>query len=240
MSKEHHEPPPPKRERPADGPLPVAEIVSRLKIERGSPAVPAAPRSRPGRIITGRLEAHGRANYQFEAKGSPSYYVKMVSSRGAETLWGVDLERAIQQSKTQPAIGSVIGVQRLGSELVTLPPSGAGRPRTARRARWIVESVTYFAESIERARRDREAQLADEKALRDRPELRSAFVSLPVAEKFAEQRIPDPRDRKLFVERVKAVMALSARQGTPIPAPRLARRERATPVPTPCREDPTR
>src|SRR5688572_2858994 len=98
MSKEPREPPPPQRQRPADGPLPIAEIVSRLKLERGSPSAPAASRSRPGRIVTGRLEAYGRANYQFEANGSSSYYVKILSSRGLETLWGVDLERAIQQS----------------------------------------------------------------------------------------------------------------------------------------------
>lgn len=45
-----------------------------------------------------------------------------------------------------------------------------------------------------------------------RPELRSAFVSLTVAEQFAERHIRDPRDRELFVRRVKAVMVASARK----------------------------
>lgn len=240
MSKDPREPPPPQRPRPADGPLPVAEIVSRLKLERGSPSAPAVPRSRPGRIITGRLEGHGRANYQFEANGSPSYYVKVLSSRGLETLWGVDLERAIHQSQTQPKIGTIVGAQRVGSDLVTLPAAAAARPRTARRARWIVESVAYFAESIDRARRERETQVADQQALRERPELRSAFVSLPVARKFAERNIADSRDRELFIERVKAVMALSARQGAPVPALRVASRERLPSTRAPSREDPTR
>jgi len=218
--------------------MPVAEIVSRLQFERKPQNAPAAPRSRPGRIITGRLEAHGRANYQFEANGSPSYYMKILSARGLETLWGVDLERALRQSKTQPQIGSVVGVKRMGSELVTLPAAPRAPRRTARRARWIVESVTHFAESIEHARREREAQLADQKALQERPELRSAFVSLPVAQKFAERNIADPRDRELFLERVKAVMALSARQGAPIPAPRPANRDST--LRPPQREEPTR
>lgn len=237
MSKEQREPPPPQRPLPADGPLPVAEIVSRLKLERGAPSAPTAPRSRPGRIITGRLQAYGRANYQFEANGSPSYYVKILSSRGLETLWGVDLERAVQQAQTQPKIGSIVGAQRVGSELVTLAGAAAARPRTARRARWIVESVAYFAASIDRARREREAQLADQKALEERPELRSAFVSLPVAQKFADRNIADLHDRELFIERVKAVMALSARKGAPIPAAR--RRVAAADGPRQRPEDPT-
>lgn len=228
---------PPRAPRASDGPRPVREVVERLRFDRTPPAAPS--RRRPGKIITGKLVAHGRANYQFEAGGSPSYYVKILSTRGPETLWGVDLERALKRSKTQPKIGTMIGARRVGSEIVTLGTSGAGRgdaaPRTARRAQWIVENITFFAEALQRSRRDREAQLADARTLRERPELRSAFISLRVAEKFAERSIRDPRDRALFIERVKAVMALSARQGASIPAPRLASREQ-----TPRPEDPTR
>ena len=202
----------------------------------------APSRSQPERMITGRLEAHGPANYQFTTNGSPSYYVKILSSSGIETLWGVDLERAIKQSTTQPKIGSLIGARRVGSEPVTLPASGADRaaalPRTARRAQWVVESITFFADSLQRARRDRELQLADQKALRERPELRSAFISLHVAREFAERNIRDPRDRELFIERVRVVMSLSLKNGTPIPEPR--RRAPSPSVSTPHRDDPTR
>lgn len=240
MSEGSRDRPPHQKPRSPEGPLPVGEIVERLKLQRrpADAPEPAAPRRRSGRILTGRLEAHGPARYQFRADGSPSYYVRILSSGGVETLWGVDLERAIKQSKTQPKIGSVIGARRVGSELVTLPARAGARQQTARRAQWIVENVTFFAESIERARRERESQLADERALRERPELRSAFISLLVAEKFAERNIHDPRDREIFMERVKAVMALSARSGAPVPEPR--RRPPPAPSPTSRREDPTR
>jgi hypothetical protein len=214
-------------------PLPIGEIIERLQLDRRAANTPAAPRSRSGRVITGRLRAHGHANYQFEPHGSPSYYVQIVSSRGVETVWGVDLERALVKSKTQPKIGTMIGAQRLGSEPVTIPPRD-GEPRIAqqrtfRRARWVVEDVTFFAESIRRARRDREARLADADAMRERPELRSAFISLRIAEQFAERNIRDAHDRALFVERVKAVMALSAKTSAP-----------AQSAPSRGREDPTR
>jgi len=213
------------------GPLPVGEIVERLQLDRRT-ANATAPRSRSGHVVTGRLKAHGHANYQFESHGSPSYYVQILSSRGVETLWGVDLERALTKSKTQPKIGAMIGAQRLGSEPVTIPPR-EGDPKTAqqrvfRRAKWLVEDVTFFADSIRRARRDREARLADSDAMRERPELRSAFISLRIAEQFAERNIRDPRDRLLFVERVKAVMALSVKASAPAQAPPTRRREDPT------------
>ena len=224
---------------PPGGPLPARVIVERLKLDR-TPANATAPLHQSGEISTGRLEAHGAANYQFRSDGSPSYYVTILSIRGRETFWGVDLERAIKQSKTQPKLGSTIGLQRAGYEGVTLPTRGTDRStdrdRTFRRTRWVVENVTFFAETLERARRDRESQLADARALRERPELRSAFITLHVAEKFAERHIRDPRDRALFVERVKAVMALSAKSSAQMPEPR----RRAPPETAPRREDPTR
>jgi hypothetical protein len=141
----------------------------------------------------------------------------------------VDLARALVKSKTQPKIGTMIGAQRLGSEPVKIPPrDGELRTvpqRTFRRARWVVEDVTFFAESIRRARRDREARLADSDAMRERPELRSAFLSLRIAEQFAERNIRDARDRALFVERVKAVMALSVKGRVARPAHVTRRRE---------------
>ncbi|MEO8017856.1 MAG: hypothetical protein ABI769_08590 [Pseudomonadota bacterium] len=207
--------------------------MKRLQLERARTSTTAPRRSQASDIITGRLEAHGAANYQFRRGGSPSYYVTVSSIRGPETFWGVDLGRAIKESKSQPAIGSVIGLQRVGSEPVTLP---AGDPERAfRRTLWRVEGVEFLAESIERARKERESQLDARRALQERPELRNAFVSLRIAERFAESHIRDPRDREIFVERVKAVMALSARSGVPAPRPRSP----SAPQP-PRRDEPTR
>ena len=219
--------------------MPAREIVERLKLER-KPTNTSVPHRRSWEIITGRLEAYGAANYEFRSNASPSYYVTILSDRGPETFWGVDLERAIKQATTRPKIGSMIGLQRAGTELVTLPARSANRStdreRKFRRTQWIVESVTFFAESLERARRERESHVEDRRALRESPELRSAFITLHVAEKFAERNIRDPRDRTLFVERVKAVMALSASNGVPIPEPR----RREPPAPEQLRDDPTR
>jgi len=204
------------------------------------PLVP--PRGRRGELITGRLEGHGKANYQFEPEGSPSYYLKLITGRGIETLWGTDLERAINRSKTQPQTGMMIGVRRVGSEAVTIPAREGerttDRQRTFHRARWMVESVSFFAQSAQQAKREVETRLEDRRAMDERPELRSAFVSLQVAQKFAEQHISDPRDRDLFVKRVKEMMAASAsRKSSATPG---SRSNAESPSPAVMREEPTR
>ncbi len=193
------------------------------------PLVP--PRGRRGELITGRLEGHGKANYQFEPEGSPSYYLKLITGRGIETLWGTDLERAINRSKTQPQTGMMIGVRRVGSEAVTIPAREGerttDRQRTFHRARWMVESVSFFAQSAQQAKREVETRLEDRRAMDERPELRSAFVSLQVAQKFAEQHISDPRDRDLPHRRVHALGGGSRGALSRDPRPRRRGRRRS-------------
>jgi hypothetical protein len=63
-------------------------------------------------LIVGRLKSHGPANYQFRADQGPSYFLKVVTNRGVEVLWGKDLARALAESRAKPKLGSVIGVRR--------------------------------------------------------------------------------------------------------------------------------
>jgi hypothetical protein len=155
------------------------------------------PRGRRGEVITGRLQEHGKANYQFQPDGSPSYYLTLLTSRGPETLWGTDLERAIARSESQPKIGAVVGVQRVGSDPVTIPARDGERrtdqQRTFHRARWRVEEVTYLAKSMQSAERAVKSRLEDKRAMTERPELRSAFISLHVAQQYAEKNPRSPR-----------------------------------------------
>lgn len=202
------------------------------------------PRGRRGEVITGRLQEHGKANYQFEPNGSPSYYLKILTSRGPETLWGTDLERAILRSASQPKVGAIVGVQRVGSEAVTIPPRNGerttDRQRTFYRARWRVEQVTYLVKSARAAERAVKTRLEERRAMAERPELRSAFISLRVAQEYAERNIRDERDRELFVSRVKAVMAASVRNVKRVPEPRIVEHKPPSAERSSRRDDPSR
>jgi Ti-type conjugative transfer relaxase TraA len=68
----------------------------------------------------GRLVEHGAAPYEHDPQKSDSYFVTLENDKGEQrTLWGVDLERAMQEAG--PEIGDKIGLQHEGSTPVTLP-----------------------------------------------------------------------------------------------------------------------
>jgi hypothetical protein len=82
-------------------------------------------------------------------------------------------------------------------------------------------------------------------AVRERPELRSTFLSVRAAEDFLARRIADPRDRERFLELVRGAIASSIHRGEPLPSVSLrASPERKTlnnsKTADPEREDPTR
>src|SRR5580698_581166 len=108
--------------------------------------------SRGGSLFVGRLTEHGRANYQFRTDENASYFLKLLTSHGAKTLWGKDLERALHSGETRPKVGDLIGARRAGREAVTVTArrrAADGRvvaeeAHYAHRTRWIVEKVKFF------------------------------------------------------------------------------------------------
>ena len=121
---------------------------------------------RDGQLVVGRLQEHGRARYPFGSGDDLSYYLKVLTDRGARTLWGKDIERAILQSVTGPRTGDLIGARRIDWEPVTV----AGRRQRAKggtasagglqthRNHWVVEKIKFFAERALLARRVRDVQ----------------------------------------------------------------------------------
>ena len=204
-------------------------------------------------LLIGRLKDHGPANYQFRRDQDPSYYVRLLTSRGERTLWGKDLERALHDGETRPKPGDLVGARRIGRDAVTVTTrqrDAEGRviaqeEHHAHRTRWVIEKVTFFAERARLARRLRDEQTDLREAVRERPELRSAFLSVRAAEAFAARRIADPKDRERFLELVRGAIASSIHRGEPLPSVSLrssAERKPRTAAkpPDPEREDPTR
>lgn len=68
----------------------------------------------------GRLVEHGAAPYEHQPGKSDSYFVTLENDKGQRnTIWGVDLERAMKEAA--PEIGDKIGLEHRGSESVRLP-----------------------------------------------------------------------------------------------------------------------
>jgi hypothetical protein len=208
--------------------------------------------TRGGSLLIGRLTEHGRANYQFRTDENPSYYVKLLTSRGAKTLWGKDLERALASGETRPKVGDLIGARRVAREAVTVVARrrvAGGRIVTeeahhAHRTRWVVEKVKFFAERARLARRLRDEQADVRETVRAHPELKSSFLSVRAAQEFAARRIADPKDRERFISLMREAMAASIHKGEPLPEVRMrdpSRAEEVTKMPRTIRpDDPTR
>ena len=155
--------------------------------------------------------------------------MKLLTSRGAKTLWGKDLERALNSGETRPKVGDLIGARRAGREAVTVTARrrvADGRIVTeeahyAHRTRWIVEKVQFFAERARLARRLRDEQADVRETVRAHPELKSSFLSVRAAQDFAARRIADPKDRERFLSLMREAMAASIHRGEPLPAVRL-------------------
>lgn len=168
--------------------------------------------------VVGRLLEHGPAPYNFEAGQSASYFAKILSTDGLQVLWGIGLARAITESATHVKVGDIVGARRTGVEVFTFGQ------RVVRRNKWLIEGVQFFTERSRQGRRDRDDYLATRKAIKERPELKSSFLSLRAAEQYAERRIADPEDRAEFLKRIRSVLEGSIVKGMPVPEPRVRAR----------------
>lgn len=107
------------------------------------------------RSYEGVLVEHGRAKYQDDPRAKMSYYVTLTTPKGAKTIWGVDLERAVLSSGIQ--VGEPIRLAFKGSQDVTVETNildGDGNvigsePITTSRNTWTVTK----AESADLGRR---------------------------------------------------------------------------------------
>jgi hypothetical protein len=71
------------------------------------------------RQYAGELRDHGGAPYQHNPARSDSYFVVFRDATGADhILWGVDLERAVQESRAEP--GQQVTLENLGRRLVAV------------------------------------------------------------------------------------------------------------------------
>lgn len=182
-------------------------------------------------LLTGRLIDHGRATYQHDPRAPMSYFVKLETPRGDRTIWGVDLERAVRESLSQPKIGDEIGLRSVRQDAVKVktPERDADgqvvgeRNLETHRNRWILEKRGFFDARAEAARVVRDGSVDPKQAVKTHPELIGTYLQVHAAE-LAAKRFRDPEDRVRFVEKVRSALADSVARGEPLPAVRLRNR----------------
>lgn len=195
------------------------------------PDDPAPSRSDLAGLLSGRLIEHGRATYRHEPRSPMSYFVTLETARGKRTFWGVDLERALKESLTRPAIGDEVGLRTIRQETVKVktPERDADgkllreRELDTHRNRWIVEKRDFFESRAQAARTVLDASVDPRHAVRTHPELVGTYLQLRAAELAAKQ-FQHPDDRERFVGMVRSVLADGVARGEPLPPVRLRER----------------
>jgi hypothetical protein len=187
-----------------------------------------ARQGRQGGLLTGKLVDHGRATYRHDPREPMSYFVKIETSRGDRTIWGVDLERAMKESLSRPQVGDEIGLRAVRQEAVKVRAHErdtdgkvvAEKDLDTHRNRWIVEKRSFFEARAEAARTLRDAAVEPKQAVKRHPELVGTYLQVHAAELAAKQ-FRDPEDRERFVTQVRSALADAVARGEPLPPVRL-------------------
>lgn len=188
-------------------------------------------------FLTGTLIDHGRATYRHDPREPMSYFVKIETARGDRTVWGVDLERALRDSLTRPAVGEEVGLRAVRQDVVTVRKPKrdaegnviAEKDLAVHRNRWIVEKRAFFEARAEAAQTLQDRTIDPKEAVKRHPELVGTYLQVRAAE-LAARQFRDPEDRERFVSQVRSALADGVARGEPLPPVRLRERtaERAS------------
>jgi hypothetical protein len=222
-----------------DSPVGAADMPPR-RPETENPAP-----DRRGGLLTGKLIDHGRATYHHDTRQPMSYFVKLETSNGDRTIWGVDLERAFKESLTKPQAGEEVGLRAVRQDAVKVKTATRGadgkvagmRELETHRNRWIVEKREFFDARAQAARTVRDTSVTPKQAVKQHPELVGTYLQMRAAE-LAAKRFRDPDDRERFVAKVRSALAESVARGEPLPPVRLRERSQERAVQTQERDSP--
>lgn len=85
--------------------------------------------------IYGSIVSHGKDNFEFDPKGRQNYFIEIQKDNGERKhIWGVDLERALQESGHK--IGDRVQLTNLGYEMVNVEVPIKDRDGEIIRSEW--------------------------------------------------------------------------------------------------------
>jgi hypothetical protein len=116
------------------------------------------------------------------------------------TLWGKDLERAIQESKSHVKVGDAVGVRITFRE--SLGPDKSFN-------HWQVDKAIDIVKERRIAREILENPISARRAGQDGKTLTGSYLLVTAAEMLAQTRYTDEASRKRFVEKVREAAGMS-------------------------------
>lgn len=162
----------------------------------------ASERFQNGRVYVGKVLEHGAAPYEHNKDNKRSYYVKLETKDGERTVWGVDLQRALDEGKTN--VGDEVMLANRGRQQVTVKVKDrdedgkvtGDREITTHRNSWEVKNVEAMREEVR--------QLIEEQSRR-RPRGRQPVLKVydNQAARSAERQVPERQEPSRDAERTR-------------------------------------
>jgi putative DNA primase/helicase len=190
------------------------------------------PRPRQDRLYMGKLLEHNRSNYEFHPKGPQSYYIKLLTDSGVQTLWGKGLEKAFADSRTKPKLGDLIGIRENNLDPVSIVTRKqvdgvvvASRQYDTPRPHWVIEKLEEFDRRKFAAQALRDPTIPRRDAIMSHRELLGFYWVLDAGKKVAEEKISHPEGQKRFLALMRETLARAVERGEPAPLPPGAAQE---------------
>ena len=124
---------------------------------------------------------------------------------GVRILWGSDLKRAIEESKSHVKVGQIVAARIVRRERLYLESHqkrpGGGEPRY--RNRWEVETPPFVAQRQKFARAVNDSYQSGRRSGVDDPESFALYLIHDGARRLAEQRFANAEDQQKFLSRVR-------------------------------------
>lgn len=211
---------PSNNERNSGKATPVNEIEKGVERRQQKEAGDNEPSS--SRWHAGELIEHGKAPYKFDPKAQTNYYVKIKTEKGVETIWGIDLERAIDASEAQA--GDRINLNFVGKQAVTVMVKDKD-PVTGKMTGSHAELKERNAWNISKAQDFRTQEAAT--LVKNHPDLAPAAGALAAAKAVAKELKKEngkplsPEQQTRFVKGVKEKLATAIENGEKIVGPKI-------------------
>lgn len=200
---------------------------------------PAHAKGAVGELVIGELLDHGRAREGSDPRAAMSYYVRLATEAGERTLWGRDLERAMDASRTKPQVGNTIGVRVLARDQLLIKPSSLSSGTALETGRgqgsamsFVVEKREFFAARAAAATIFRDHDIPSEKAIERYPILDGAYGLLDILADAATRDVQRPADRLILLASVREALAAHVERGEPMPTLRGLERSARAPAPS--------
>jgi len=125
---------------------------------------------------------------------------------GVRILWGTDLKRAIEDSKSHVKVGQIVAARIVARERLYVESTTKTRgdaPKNSYRNRWEVETPQFVAQRQKFARAVNESYQGARRRGIDDPESFALYLIHDGARRLAQQRFANAEDQQKFLSRVR-------------------------------------